>query len=452
MSSIFYKLKPQFTNFSLELLCENPHDKALEIISNNLNKLDERKWHYLCNNPNDKALEIISNNLNKIDEYNCWRSLCYNTNSKVIPIIINNINKLDDHCWWVLCCFNNNSNIYEIIKDNISKLNNKCWQELCKKNSSVIIEIISNNLDKLDVKCWKKLCSNYYAYDIIKKYIFENIFINSLNKLIKKKELLNDVYVINDKYKLDNKTDNVPYWQELCCNTNPEIIQFIYDNMNYLIKTKLILYSDKKDFYNYTCLEYLYTNSNIDIYKIFNIVKEHNIDYLHIRLLRALCENENIDILNNIVEKELVKRNKITNDDWECFCWCHLCDNPKANHIIYKHFNIFMNSPYDFNGLWSILENPDDKIVDKIIENIDVLLFTPINESHGIEALLFNTNERIINILIEKKDTILQKLDYNYEYRWLYKQPHIFTYDYDEIKKYKLDLHNELHLYFMKTN
>lgn len=71
----------------LKILSKSYNTKALDIVSNNIDKLNLDCWSNLCSNTHDKAVEIILNNINKISLGNI-SLLCGNPNNKVVDFII----------------------------------------------------------------------------------------------------------------------------------------------------------------------------------------------------------------------------------------------------------------------------------------------------------------------------------------------------------------------------
>lgn len=136
-----------------------------EILENQniLTELTEYDFQELFRSKNNLLLELISNS----DRFNekCLLKLCYNSCDKSIEILSNNINKLDSKCLNVLCSFNNNKKVYEFILNNINKLNQECWISLINNKDPNKINIALMNLDKIknndiftyDYKLMKKI-------------------------------------------------------------------------------------------------------------------------------------------------------------------------------------------------------------------------------------------------------------------------------------------------------
>jgi uncharacterized protein YciU (UPF0263 family) len=70
-------------------ISENKNTKAMQILRENLT--ENMPLDYLCENSNDIAIEILQQNLDKIDWY--WFSL--NTNEGAIEILRQNQDKID---------------------------------------------------------------------------------------------------------------------------------------------------------------------------------------------------------------------------------------------------------------------------------------------------------------------------------------------------------------------
>lgn len=190
-------------------LCLNQNSKILELITNNLDKLDNDSISNLCMNPRDKALEILENNLDMINKDNLY-FLALNKNHKMIDIMIKLIDKLDNEIWsrlsnnpyaykilldnpknfeykWDLLCKNTHDKILELISNNVDKLDSCCFEILCENSNPKALEIILNNLDKINKFCWNELYINLnilsYDYDMMKNMRKNMINIQELNNI-----------------------------------------------------------------------------------------------------------------------------------------------------------------------------------------------------------------------------------------------------------------------------
>lgn len=165
-------------------LCQNKHDKAIEILSKNIDKLSSKCWNYLCQNQNDKAVEFVLSNQDKLNKYSL-RYICLNPNDKAIEMIINNKDKLDFVCWRNLCK-NSNNKVIDMIINNQDKLDDICWYSLCFRNEDKILKLLLDNIDNLNYRCYLRLFKNYKikSYIVIYK-IIEKIDINLLQEIYK---------------------------------------------------------------------------------------------------------------------------------------------------------------------------------------------------------------------------------------------------------------------------
>lgn len=439
---MIYKLCNFFNEINYEYLCLNPHDKALEMIENNINQLNSRCWYNLCLNPHNKALELVKNNIDKLTtQYDYWYRLCQNSNIKVLEILSININQLNLNCWITLI---ESENIFKIkfVINNLEKNNilsddkDKILKKLC--SCKIVFDYNYHQLDKLNQSCWLKICSNpnNNAIEIIKSHIIPNLLNKSLDKIIK-----------NDKICYNS------FWYALCRNTNRLIITFIIEQLDYLIESKIIISTlyviSSNSNIGLEELKHIY-NKTLSKFKFDNHKQRKKFIY---KLLNYLSINKNKDILNYFFKNKLNKYTEISyTRDKDLVS---LYYNSSSVDLICEYFDKYINGIHMDNLLYDLLSNPDDKIVDKIIENIDRLIYISINEEIGLSALCENTNKRIFDILCKKFKKISNLLcheKYLNNGYYLYSNPFIFVYDYDEMKTSKITLHNELRYYIMKPN
>lgn len=145
------KIKDENNKFDMYLkeLCYNPN--GIELLEKYVKDFSEFKYlHCLAIHP--KAVHIIQQNLNRLDE--TVIDIDYNMNEDRYL----NIDDSDD--------FNND------IFFNIKKKNkNSILKYLCKNNNEDAIKIIENNIDKLCVECWNELSLNPSAIHLLEKNI-----------------------------------------------------------------------------------------------------------------------------------------------------------------------------------------------------------------------------------------------------------------------------------------
>ena len=125
--------------YYITLLSKNPHPKAIELLTNNMDKID---WFYLSLNPS--AWKLLEQYPEKID----WNGLSLNTNSNAVKMLLKNPTKI------VLYNFNRNTNpmVIDYLKEHPEKI---VWSELCVNASAE--ELIRENQHKI---VWSSLSAN----------------------------------------------------------------------------------------------------------------------------------------------------------------------------------------------------------------------------------------------------------------------------------------------------
>jgi hypothetical protein len=90
---------------------------------------------------NSNAISILKKHPDKIN----WQCLCANTNPEAIELIRDNINKLDIHCWWNL---SENPNAIPILEKHLDKVD---WRDVSRNPNA--ISILEKHLEKADWSC-----------------------------------------------------------------------------------------------------------------------------------------------------------------------------------------------------------------------------------------------------------------------------------------------------------
>lgn len=143
-------------------LAENTNPKAISIIRGKINELDEIGWKHLALNPN--AIDILEDNPDKIIKYKVWSQLCQNPNPKAVNILRENIGRLNEYHWQILA---KNPNATDIIEENLDKLDERGWEYLAENPNA--IDIMNGYLKNISKKTWARLVRNPKAIDIIKE-------------------------------------------------------------------------------------------------------------------------------------------------------------------------------------------------------------------------------------------------------------------------------------------
>lgn len=122
-------------------LCKT--ENGVDILQNNLDRLDDYFWEALCNNIeyNLNAIRLIDNNIQLIDEY-CFHTLVFS--SHAVQIIEKNIERLDDHMWYYLC---RNPNAVHLIEKHIDNLHPACWVILCNNPNPDALGLIQKHIN-----------------------------------------------------------------------------------------------------------------------------------------------------------------------------------------------------------------------------------------------------------------------------------------------------------------
>lgn len=177
-------------------ICMNP--SCLDIIQSHLDLLQNMPdikdifWEYIALNTNPKAINIIKDNITFFDREDCWLSLCSNQTDEAIQLLSENLDKLDVFCFDMLCynpkahdlifslenrfdvdieLMANNPNCASIIQKNIPHIiaNNQLGN-LCKHQH--LIHIIKDNIQHLTDDDWSILSLNpaIFEIDLLKKH------------------------------------------------------------------------------------------------------------------------------------------------------------------------------------------------------------------------------------------------------------------------------------------
>lgn len=324
MYNTFYKLTHILSNRYVDYsyLVQNPNPKAIEIIYNDIDKLNEYQWYYLCLSNHDELYNIIVKNPSH--PYINWRNLCKTSNPNIIKLLKQYDNKIHQVFWRHIC---SNPYAVELILDKKYK-HNIYWKQLCANTNDIILELVSNNLDKLNHDCLLSLCQNTNpkAIEIIIK-IMNNI--KYVNKL--KITYTCWIYLWSNPsaYKLIlsnlDKLRNEWSYEFLCKNINTDVLKFIEKNI------------DKLN--NFYCWNNLCQNTNSYAIKIIS----NNIDKIYDNSWCKLCLNTNTDALE-LVSKHLDKLNASS--------WSNLCANPNPQAFELVKNNLSKLDVWCLRTLW----------------------------------------------------------------------------------------------------
>lgn len=284
-----YKLREEISYLPLKKICMNSHNKALEIISNNQDKLDDDCLINLC-------IQVVEHfdDIDKIKNNSIFKKKNFIDNNKhnnilkILDIIYINQNKLSSNSLLCLCqiiVYNFNSKIFEIISNNVDKLYVESLEYLSENTDDYeILELISDNVDKLNIICWSNLCQNLEHREFELKQKTIKLLLDNFEKLsdgcIKTLYSINDDMVLNKLFNNPHKlTENI-HWNYLCMNSHDKALEIISNNISNL---------------HPKCYESLCMNSNP---KAFELILK-NIDKLN-----ESCWNYLYDNINEFINKE----------------------------------------------------------------------------------------------------------------------------------------------------
>lgn len=190
------------------MMCGNSHDGMLQYMEICGDLLD---WYYLSKNSNDKAVDMIFDNLDKVD----GDLLCLNTNSRVIEYLRNNL----DVIGWDYLSSNESPDAVQLLIENKDNID---LSEFIKENKSPkAAEYIVKNLRLFRRDDLKYLSSN--PNDIV------------IELLERRTELINWKLLSsnsNDKAVdlLLSNQDKID-WCELSKNSNDRAVDLLLDNL-----------------------------------------------------------------------------------------------------------------------------------------------------------------------------------------------------------------------------
>lgn len=271
-------------------LCSNP--SFTSYIEDNIDNLPTQCWNWICVNPNPAIFKIIEQNIEKLYE-ECWTSLTYHKDPKVFEILEKNIDKvnwyslsqnitnpnlpnflkkysskLDIYCWKNIC-FNTNRDILYLLKDNIDQIP---WPTLCKNHHPDIITFIQQNIEKLNIEAWLNLCENPNAVKLVEDNIekIRNLpdGVRYNGRQYNMPEILRRLCLnpSNEAIRLISKyieiTDDFKCWENLCLNSNDNIVSLLEKNISKL---------------NNYCWTNLYRNFNNK--NVMNLISKYPIKY-----------------------------------------------------------------------------------------------------------------------------------------------------------------------------
>lgn len=133
-------------------LCKNTHDKIIQLLEKNLNKLDGKygltnPWRILCENTNDKAIDLISNNFHKINQYD-WFYLSRNPSDRAVDLLINKSNVYNIFLSDIY--INSNDKAVDLVIKNIDKCESYNLSKLSINTNMKALELYSQMLKNID--------------------------------------------------------------------------------------------------------------------------------------------------------------------------------------------------------------------------------------------------------------------------------------------------------------
>jgi hypothetical protein len=183
-------LKPNIINDLLLSMCDKDNDKFWLGLNHNINAIDllkkkPNKIEYIRLITNINSLDIIENNIEYIDTRLVWEYLSQNPG--LCNIISKNINN-NMLSWFHI---SRNKNAINIILENFDKID---WIGLVLNTNA--IEILENNIDKINTSLLI-YNDNIFNSTILREYIENNIYIYSLQDIIKNKSVIKSTKIIN---------------------------------------------------------------------------------------------------------------------------------------------------------------------------------------------------------------------------------------------------------------
>jgi hypothetical protein len=291
-------------------LCGNP--SFISYIEDNIDNLPRQCWYWICGNPNPAIFKIIEQNIDKLDT-ECWTSLSYHKDPKVFEILEKNIDKVNwyslsqnitnpklpiflkkylsklDICCWKNICFNTNRDILYLLQDNIDHIP---WPTLCKNHHPDIITFIQQNIEKLDIEAWLNLCENPNAVKLIEDNIEkirnlpdgvrDNGRQDNMTEILRRLCLNPSKEAVRVISKYIEITDDFSCWENLCLNSNDDIVSLLEKNISKL---------------NNYCWTNLYRN--FDNKNVMNLLSEYPIKLFQTNCnSQYLLSNPNIFIID----------------------------------------------------------------------------------------------------------------------------------------------------------
>lgn len=398
-------------DINYQYLCYNSHDKAIEMISQNNNLLDRYCIEKLCiSNINLKAFDIIKNNFDNLT-YDGFKHLCIKPNYEIIDLITQHKDtikkRFNNYEYIIYLCANKNKDILNYVKNNlldeVKKLtpeDTKILTERYDHNGKLIYYIVNKDTPKMILHdCYKELILNESLSD-------DSDIIQYINYDF---ELFT-----HNKYNIFSKSHN------------KEVLELVSKNINKL---------DEYSWIN------LYTNTSDEAIKIIKSNLDNEIinrDKNFLYFVERLCENSNTNALDLVskISKELTPEGKLKITSFGINLLCSNL-NPKAFNIALQFENYF-----NISHLESLCSNSNDIVIDWLLSNLNKYI-NDFNNDCWMN-LCSNNNPKVIQIISSN----LNKLN-NRCWLKLWKNPNIFTYNYELMRDNKKDLHKELNYHHM---
>lgn len=263
-SPFIYKLKPYivFKDISFSELSENLSDGAIELLSDNLERIN---WYSLTMNSNDNAIELIKMNPTLLYP----RSLNFNNNNKAIDLLEQSFSSYIN---LQLLSSNESDKAMDLIYKNRDKITKDMWNDLCMNSNDRAIELLKSNphcinytllscnrnpkaisllKENIEFISWKLLSENESAIDLLLqypvkinwKYFSKNKNDKAIQVLKNNPSLINyyqlatnendkAVEIIGEFLKTQSHVDN-RYLLNLYNNLNPKTVEIIKDQEIY---------------------------------------------------------------------------------------------------------------------------------------------------------------------------------------------------------------------------
>lgn len=442
-TQIPYKLRSEFkvlfdktdnSTYTLNLttLCNNPHNVALNLVYQNIDYLTDNDIICLCKNKNDNILDILELIIHKLKHKHIKELLLIRSYYKKESVNIRT----------------------KFVIDNMDKLTNiNILKYVLYSDYAFDIGFVENNLQKLTYDDWLIICSNSNerAVNLIEQYILDKFKKRTLHKLRK-------FFNIKETKYTSYTHQNILI--ELCKNKNKRILNFINNNLEWIGRYLTGITNSNSGLRN------LLLNGSVDnITHIFDFVKGiKNGLYFTDNNKKITC---NTNTIYACPHKEYYKIEDITHNRsmlnlYNIWNTIFKNNSTEGVNLLINNFNyckpLFSDMLFDtlLNVELLFIEdvntNTYEKKIKFLIDNNDILFNHMINNDIDLYYNdnfypVIHTDSRIFELILMRlnNDTTNNLKYYNFFKSHGFKNPNIFTYDYDEMINIKKELHNELY-------